>query len=103
MKKNQNPCAHCTRWGCDYRQCAAYRAWFAAAWGQFQRYGHHNYWEEAPEGDKLTYVHPDVIRRYLQEGPCARCGCADVCDRPCKKYGHWWDARMAVLKYRLGS
>ena len=87
---------------CDYKLCRNYKKWLCDSWNQFRRHTRHNYWDcHTDGGDKLTYVHPDVIRRYLQDGPCRRCGCAEICDTPCEKYCRWWDARMAVLKRKL--
>ena len=94
------PCDICRQDICDYRRCKEYDDWVCDAWRLFQRRARHLYWPAA-DREKLTYVHPDVIRRYLQEGPCGRCGCRDICGIPCESYWHWWDARMYRLKWRI--
>lgn len=101
MSRIQNPCVSCDRWACDYRQCDPYKAWICDAWRQFGRHTRHTYWQAPSGDDKLTYVHPDVLRRYLREGPCVRCGCAETCEIPCEKYCRWWNARIAYFKYML--
>lgn len=103
MRNHQNPCASCDCWACDYRQCEPYKMWIRDAWQQFGRHCRHTYWSIPSGDDKLAYVHPDVIRRYLQEGPCKRCECARTCKIPCEKYCRWWDARMVWLKRKLQS
>lgn len=98
----QYPCTGCTRPDCDYRRCQLYRDWFCACWNQFHRNLSHLYWLESSDPDeKFSYVHPDVLRRYLHSGPCAQCACNCSCDDPCQAYWQWWDARMAWLKWRL--
>ena len=102
MTKYSYPCTGCTRPDCDYRRCQPYRDWFCASWNQFHRNLSHHYWCDGAEPEeKLSYVHPDVLRRYLHSGPCGRCVCSGDCDDPCRAYWQWWDARMAWLKWRL--
>ncbi len=101
MRKYPYPCDGCMQPDCDYRHCDRYRAWFCDSWNDFHRHACHNYWEESPQpGDKLCYVHPDVLRRYLAQGPCERCACGD-CVVPCKRYRQWWDARIVWFKWKL--
>ena len=98
----KNPCDNCRQEICDYRRCEDYLLWIGDVWKEFRRFAHHNYWlQDGQRNEKLRYVHPDVIRRYLREGPCGRCSCCDVCRIPCQSYWHWWDARMAWLKWKL--
>jgi len=102
MGKNVNPCEGCTQCICDYRRCDPYKKWLVAAWKEFRRYAQHGYWECGTQnGRKFTYEHPDMIRRYLQSGPCGLCECADICEIPCESYWRWWDARMVWLKWIL--
>lgn len=51
---------------------------------------------------KFTYEHPDIIRQYLHDGPCAQCKAAESCETPCPAYWRWWDARMEWMKRRAG-
>lgn len=102
MRKIQNPCDGCTQCVCDYRRCDPYQIWFKAAWKELRRYARRSYWEtEDQSRSKFTYVHPDMIRRYLQSGPCGLCECAGSCEIPCEGYWRWWDARMVWLKWML--
>ena len=104
MSHVYKPCDKCTQGVCDYRRCDAYKQWFVAAWKQFQRYIPHDYWGiHLRNSEKFAYEHPDLIRRYLQEGPCGLCVCADVCDIPCGSYLCWWDARRAWLRWQACS
>ena len=52
--------------------------------------------------EKFVYEHPDIIRRYLEKGPCEHCQMANVCETTCGAYWNWWDARMEWLKRRWG-
>lgn len=102
MNDERKPCARCSQPVCDYRRCAPYRTWIKEAWKRFQRYTRHDYWIPKPASStKFAYQHPNLTRRYLQEGPCALCSCAHICDAPCMAYWYWWDARMAWLRWRL--
>ena len=102
MSSLQNPCDHCTPAVCDYRRCDAYRKWLNAAWLEFHRYVQRCYWKNvAVNSKKFTYEHPDLIRRYLLEGPCAQCSWDETCQIPCNAYWCWWDARMIWLRWRL--
>lgn len=46
----------------------------------------------------FVYENPDVLRRYLADGPCKKCKNEQECDNPCGAYYAWWDARMTVLR-----
>jgi radical SAM protein with 4Fe4S-binding SPASM domain len=52
--------------------------------------------------EKFVYEHPDIIRRYLEKGPCEHCQMANVCETTCGAYWNWWDARNTVLKKKYG-
>lgn len=101
MMKNEKPCTKCGQSVCDYRRCEVYHRWLNEAWKQFQRFLPHRYWEAAGK-NRFAYIHPNLIRRYLDRGPCAICPCAHDCDVPCVDYWCWWDARMAWLRWKLG-
>ena len=98
----KQPCDHCVQPVCDYRRCPPYQKWFKAAWNEFRRNVPGGCWVENTQKEgKFTYVHPNLIRKYLENGPCSRCDWADVCDAPCVAYRHWWDARMAWRRWKL--
>lgn len=102
MRKYLYPCDRCGKTACDYRCCGAYRNWITAAWKKFGRYENRPYWESSADpNEKFLYIHPEVFRRYLKEGPCGRCACADQCEMPCRSYWIWWDARMLQAKRKL--
>lgn len=54
------------------------------------------------EETMFVYQHPDVIRRYLADGPCKGCKAESVCDTPCPAYLRWWDARMQITRKKVG-
>ena len=100
MSKCVYPCNECKKSHCSYERCAEYCRWLNMAWGEFGRNAPHNYWLRRSD-DKLYYIHPEVYRRYLQEGPCGRCANRCCCETPCAKYWHWWDARMVFLRRKF--
>ena len=101
MKLLENPCSSCSGCAGDFRQCSPYPDWLQESWQQYQRYVPRDYWDHRRSGEKLKYVHPDVLRRYLQDGPCRKCPCSSGCDIPCGQYLCWWDARVTWLKWIL--
>jgi hypothetical protein len=75
-------------------------------WKQFNGYPSRVYLrqkKQKPVTAKFIYEHPDVIRRYLENGPCGECRRAEVCDVPCGNYWNWWDARMEWMRRRFGK
>ena len=50
----------------------------------------------------FAYEHPDLIRRYIADGPCKGCRAEQVCDTPCPAYLRWWDARMEIARKKVG-
>ena len=99
---NRKPCDNCVQCLPDYRQCQPYHDWLCDSWLRYQQYNPQDYWDHRHNpGEKLKYVHPDVLRRYLREGPCVRCPCDSICDIPCAQYWCWWDARMVWLKWKI--
>lgn len=97
----QNPCKICIEGICDYRRCRAYQTWLNDSWRQFQRFLPRGYREGSGGEEKFVYAHPDVVRRYLERGPCELCEHSGSCRIPCEKYWRWWDARMIWLKWKL--
>lgn len=74
---------------------------FRTIWKQFNSYPIRQY-KKSRKLKKFAYEHPDLIKKYLDEGPCKGCEFELLCDVPCSSYYHWWDARMAVLKKKYG-
>ncbi|MBR4291376.1 MAG: hypothetical protein IKT52_12185 [Oscillospiraceae bacterium] len=102
MGNHRKPCDGCTQCVCDYRRCAPYQKWFTTVWEELRRHLRGGCRiDHFQSSHKLTYVHPDMIRRYLQEDICTRCEFAGNCQIPCMAYWHWWDARMVWLKWIL--
>lgn len=104
MSNYQNPCNKCGRSDCSsYRNCAAYLKYVRTIWNQFNKYPARAYrkFKSAPS-EKFIYEHPDIIRRYLEKGPCEHCQLKQNCETPCLAYWNWWDARMEWLKRRWG-
>ena len=52
--------------------------------------------------NKFTYQHPDEIRRYLANSPCRGCKVEKTCNVPCPDYLHWYNARMRVIRKKVG-
>lgn len=50
----------------------------------------------------FAYEHPDLVRRYIADGPCKGCKAAKACDTPCPAYLRWWDARMEIARRKVG-
>ena len=101
MNSYPNPCDTCTRDKCP-KNCAAWRMRYLYRQKQINAYHVRSYKAKRNmKRQKFVYEHPDLIRRYLQEGPCKKCRAADTCDTPCAAYLRWWDARMEWLKGRL--
>ena len=100
-----NPCESCDQMpDCtSYRKCSRWLKYFRTIWKQFNGYSARTYRKQKNmTSEKFIYEHPDIIRRYLEKGPCAHCRRADVCETPCGGYWNWWDARMEWLKRRWG-
>lgn len=96
-----NPCDTCEK--CTYSGgCDAWKMRFRTIWKQFNSYQLRKYREQANRKTKFVYEHPDLITKYIQDGPCKGCEFELLRDVPCAAYYHWWDARMAWLKGRLG-
>lgn len=105
MNNYPNPCDKCGVVDCSsYRNCEQYLKYVRTIWKQFNSYPARAYLkQQKKENPKFLYEHPDIIRDYLENGPCANCQRAKVCDVPCAAYWHWWDARMEWHRRRLGG
>lgn len=51
--------------------------------------------------NKFCYEHPDHVRQWLKDSPCKGCKAEDFCNRPCKIYLHWYDARMEIVRKKV--
>ena len=98
-----NPCDSCEK-GCNGGNgCIAWEMRFRTIWKQFNSYQIRQYRKQEQERKKkFSYEHPDIIKKYLDEGPCKGCEFELLCDVPCSAYYHWWDARMAIIRKKLG-
>lgn len=104
MSKYPNPCDKCDRVHCsNYRTCPEFLKYFRTIWKQIHGYAAHHYRNcKKAKSEKFTYEHPDIIRQYLEKGPCEHCQSEQICETPCGTYWNWWDARMEWLKRRWG-
>lgn len=97
-----DPCDNCTKEWCPQLACPDYRKRVNVIWKQFNGYPARVYRAQKNiTSKKFAYEHPDIIRRYLEEGPCGNCQRAGVCDTPCGAYWRWWDARMEWVRKLL--
>ena len=99
-----SPCEKCDNQSCSaelsswYKQCNAYKTRLICL---LKRAKGALYAAPRKESNKFRYEHPDMIRKYLREGPCARCTVTN-CETPCDAYLRWWDARMEVARKKVG-
>lgn len=102
--KYPNPCDSCGKTDCTYyRTCGKYLKYVRTIWKQFNGYQARVYRKQKNmKSEKFLYEHPDIVRRYLEKGPCEHCQRSNVCDNPCLAHWSWWDARMEWLRRRLG-
>ena len=96
-----NPCDSCQKEICFNKGCEVWKMRFKTYWKQFNSYPIRQY-KNRPKSKTFAYEHPDLIRKYLEEGPCKGCEFEILCDVPCTAYWCWWDARMAVFKKKYG-
>lgn len=75
---------------------------FRTIWKQFNSYQIRKYRKEQEREKKFSYEHPDIVKKYLDDGPCKGCEFELLCDVPCSAYYRWWDARMAIIRKKLG-
>lgn len=90
-----NPCDTCDK-EC-YRGCDEWEMRFRTVWKQFNTYTLRQY-RSNRVWPMFVYEHPDVMMRYLEEGPCKKCQGEGTCEVACPAYWSWWDARMTVLR-----
>lgn len=98
-----SPCIGCEKSSKCSHGCDKWKMRFYTIWKQVNTYSSRQYKKVKRKTNKFCYEHPDVARRYLQNGPCKGCEYEKLCDVPCSAYWHWWDARMASLKERYGT
>lgn len=97
-----NPCDTCTE--CNgYEGYDRWRMRFLTVWKQFNTYQVRQYKKKENMDTKYIYEHPDIVRKYIKDGPCKGCQFELLCDVPCGAYYHWWDARMAALREKYGG
>ena len=105
MREYPDPCERCSKNignSCSrYRDCTdwlkRYRTrqiWINAA----ARKHNGSRWEVRTE---FAYEHPDVVRRFLRDGPCQSCGTQNICDVACEARLLWWEMRMKQLRSRM--
>lgn len=102
--KYPNPCEKCEKAdNCyDYRKCTPWKQRLNTIWKQFNTYPARVYRvQKTMKRKKFTYEHPDIIRRYLEKGPCEKCQREKSCETPCPAYWGWWDARMEWIRRRF--
>lgn len=95
-----NPCDSCNRKERCSVPCDKFRIWFLWYWKQFHTYPTRSQ-KRAGKRNVFCYEHPDMIRKYLQDGPCGECKIAGKCETPCVAYWNWWDARMEFNRRRM--
>ena len=99
MMNYPTPCISCAKvLNCKNISCCHdYKKWLNSWWKYFQ-----GMFRKPVKRDKFRYEHPDRIRRQLQKSPCDKCRIAETCDRPCQEYLRWYDARMEVVRKKVG-
>ena len=91
-----NPCLTCEdRESCDasgvtWRYCQRKRTWINWWWRRFKAISKPKA-RELPS-NKFCYEHPDIVREWLQNGPCADCY-IESCTKPCEVFDRWQDER----------
>lgn len=95
-----NPCDTCER-QCTNKGCNDWKIRFRTIWKQFNSYQIRQYRKQQKKRKKFAYEHPDINKKYLDEGPCKGCDFELLCDVPCSAYYRWWDARMAILRKKF--
>ena len=97
-----NPCATCENVCNGGQGCIAWEMRFRTIWKQFNSYQIRQYRKQEQERKKkFSYEHPDIVKKYLDDGPCKGCEFELLCDVPCGAYYRWWDARMAIIRKKF--
>lgn len=101
MYSYPNPCDTCEK-ECVYtRGCDAWKIRMLTIWKQFNGYMKRQR-RKGKKVETFVYEHPDLLRKYLRDGPCKGCKLEKDCDNACGSYGDWWDARIEWLKFIWG-
>lgn len=93
-----NPCDTCEKKYCHYKVCAEYQKRYIYRQKQINAYARKARRRMPRYREAFLYEHPDIIRQYINNGPCVHCGAEKTCDTPCQLYWRWWDARREWLK-----
>lgn len=95
-----NPCDTCkTAASCNLGYgCADWQIRYRFRQKQINAYARNLLQVKNTEQTKFVYQHPDVILRYLADGPCKGCNAESICNTPCSAYLCWWDARMEIAR-----
>ncbi len=95
--KYPDPCKTCRAENCAGLECGKWRARFLTFWKRYNGYlSKDKYMFKGKVRKAFRYEHPDVIRKYIKEGPCFWCGNQKKCDTPCGDYWKWWDIRQKI-------
>ena len=97
-----SPCDSCAELKDCRKGCQAWETRFRTIWKQFNMYPIRKYRMRGGKHKKFVYAHPDLIKKYLKDGPCKGCEFEVLCDVPCTAYWCWWDARMTAIKAKFG-
>ena len=96
-----SPCDTCEK-ECNHKKgCDAWKIRTLTIWKQFNGYTKRRY-KGVKKVQKFAYEHPDLLRKYLAEGPCNGCKIEKNCDNACGAYYAWWDARQAWQRFVWG-
>ena len=100
-----NPCNDCWREAVCDAGCEAWHGYYLHRQRRINSFAKRLYRGGAvsPAREVFAYSHPDAVRRYLRVSPCAGCPLEENCGCPCGRYLHWYDARMALARFRAGQ
>lgn len=96
-----SPCLNCEKTVCAEKRCPEWLVRYLYRQKQINAYSKYGRPQKLEKRHCYVYEHPDVIRDYLQKGPCRFCKREKVCDIPCPAYWRWWDARQEWHRRRL--
>lgn len=100
MSNYPNPCVTCDEAGTCVRGygCEEWRIRYLYRQKQINAHAKRRAEKPPVQKTKFVYEHPDLIRRYIANGPCKGCKVESVCDTPCPAYLRWWDAGMEIAR-----
>lgn len=102
----ENPCNKCVHAQTDicknWQTCNRYHLWLNYCW-KCARIAAKRTPRAKKDPSKWVYHHPDAVRKYINEGVCAKCPLNGNCDEPCGDYWDWWDARMEYFRKVLDA